>query len=328
MNRIIDFIDSLGKIPAAPLAGFPGIPLTGKTMKDNLSDSDIQLNSLLKLYDELHQDIVFHMMDLTAEAESLGCAIKFPDDQPPSVFEHIIKTEDDMRRVFGNKNNLGRKKIFSDVVKGLKKHLSIPVGCYVIGPFTLSGELMGQSDALKAIRKNPGFLHEILNKSSESISNYAAMLIDSGADILCILEPSAVMLPPAVFYEFSGQYCRRIYEENSKAMSVLHVCGNTTALLEEFKKVGAEGLSLDSDVDFSEALSITGKDTVLIGNLNPVSLLAQGTPEKIRKETCELLSKMSGAKNFILSSGCDIPETAPLENLKAMMDCEALNAEV
>jgi len=44
-----------------------------------------------------------------------------------------------------------------------------------------------------------------------------------------------------------------------------------------------------------------------------------GTPEKVESESKKLISEMSDADNFILSTGCDLPMETPLENIDAFM---------
>jgi len=43
----------------------------------------------------------------------------------------------------------------------------------------------------------------------------------------------------------------------------------------------------------------------------------QGTPEEVTVKTHALLERMSGYRNFVLSSGCDIPPGTPATNIDA-----------
>jgi uroporphyrinogen decarboxylase len=52
-----------------------------------------------------------------------------------------------------------------------------------------------------------------------------------------------------------------------------------------------------------------------MGNLDPVSLFKDGTPEQMRKATLDLLEKTRQYPNFVLSSGCDTPPHTPIENV-------------
>jgi len=56
-----------------------------------------------------------------------------------------------------------------------------------------------------------------------------------------------------------------------------------------------------------------------MGDLDPIKILLQSTPNQVSEATRSLQESMKDAKNFILSSGCDIPINAPLENITAFM---------
>ena len=60
-----------------------------------------------------------------------------------------------------------------------------------------------------------------------------------------------------------------------------------------------------------------------MGNIDPVSVFKDGTPELMRQTVTDLLEKMRDYPNFVLSSGCDTPPHTPIENVNAFFD--ALN---
>lgn len=61
-----------------------------------------------------------------------------------------------------------------------------------------------------------------------------------------------------------------------------------------------------------------------MGNLDPVSVFKDSTPEQIYHDTTMLLEKMTEFPNFVLSSGCDTPPHTPMVNIdsffKALYD--------
>ena len=319
MNRLTQFVEDAGCIPLVPLAGFPGIQLTGRSVKESLFDARAQIDALLSLYEEVRPDALFAMMDLTVEAEFLGCELKISDDDPPAVRAPVLKDGDRVEGLFENKTVGGRMPLFAEVVSGLKRSLDIPVCAYVIGPLTLAGEIMDLVCVMKATRKDPDRLHRVLSKSTDLIIDYISLLEDAGADLICVLEPSAMMISAAQFQEFSGQYCKRIFSEGISGMRVLHICGDTNHVISEMEETGPDGLSLDKQVDLSEIQGRLRNDTVLIGNVDPVSVLTFGDADLVKRKSEELIQSMDGKGNFILSTGCDIPQYAPIENIKAMM---------
>jgi uroporphyrinogen decarboxylase len=67
----------------------------------------------------------------------------------------------------------------------------------------------------------------------------------------------------------------------------------------------------------SDIIAQVPESTLVMGNVDPAGILRMGTPEKVREATLALLEKCSKYKNFLLSSGCDIPPMTPWENIKA-----------
>ena len=54
-----------------------------------------------------------------------------------------------------------------------------------------------------------------------------------------------------------------------------------------------------------------------MGNIDPVSIFKDGTPEQMHQVVMELLEKMKDYPNFVLSSGCDTPQHTPMANIDA-----------
>jgi len=59
---------------------------------------------------------------------------------------------------------------------------------------------------------------------------------------------------------------------------------------------------------------------LVMGNVDPVATLKDGTVEGVRAQTLALLNKCSKYPNFIPSSGCDIPPLTPWENIEAFFE--------
>ncbi|MBN2025405.1 MAG: methylcobamide--CoM methyltransferase, partial [Actinobacteria bacterium] len=73
--NLLDRVMSQENRMAAPLAGYPGVRLTGHSVRETVGDAGFQLAALGALEDRLHPDIVFTLLDLTVEAEALGLGV-------------------------------------------------------------------------------------------------------------------------------------------------------------------------------------------------------------------------------------------------------------
>jgi uroporphyrinogen-III decarboxylase len=62
----------------------------------------------------------------------------------------------------------------------------------------------------------------------------------------------------------------------------------------------------------------TSESAILDGNLDPVKIVRNGTPELIREALQQCVAATGG--NYIVGAGCEIPRDTPLENVLAMRD--------
>lgn len=88
----------IGKKMIMPLLSLPRINFKNTSIKENLTNSDIQLKTLKRLVEKYNLDGIFTFMDLTVEAESLGLEINFPENDNSSVADHPVKTEKILKR--------------------------------------------------------------------------------------------------------------------------------------------------------------------------------------------------------------------------------------
>lgn len=306
-----------GRRPVVPLMGYPGLQLTGTTIKQNQFNHLVQFQSLSRLYDRFRPDAMFFMMDLSVEASALGLPVRFPLEETPSVEFHPVQTLRDLEPfqkidILGD----GRVMVYLETLRHMKVAFPCPVGGYVIGPLTLAGLLAGANELAVKSLLEPEFFRALLDFSFRVVMRYASALKDEGADMLMVLEPTAVIFSPRHFQEYLTPLYREMVGIFDDIEIILHVCGNTTHLLSVMADSGVAGLSLDSAVSFPQAASIVGDDILLIGNISPVDML-QDTPQEVYIKTYRLLEEMRDFPSFVLSSGCDLPQDVPMANIEA-----------
>ena len=70
-------------------------------------------------------------------------------------------------------------------------------------------------------------------------------------------------------------------------------------------------------MDLPTALAKVDPSIVLCGNLDPSGVFCQLPPAAVRERTTSLISATAAHRNFVVSSGCDVPPGATLANLDA-----------
>ena len=86
--------------------------------------------------------------------------------------------------------------------------------------------------------------------------------------------------------------------------------------LENLDEVGIAG-AFGNAIDMEAVMKVTPADILVMGNIDPAGQFASGTVESITSATKELMVKCGSYKNFVPSSGCDIPAHAKWENIHA-----------
>ena len=310
----------------APLMGFPGLQITGRTIKLAQQNITEHVKAILSLADRFRPDMIFSFMDLSIEANALGCYTVFPKNDPPTVtkndfsfdqipyFEKIDICED--TRLYG----------YVETIRRLRMQLppEIMLGAYVSAPYTLAGMAMGAEDAAMATILNSGDLEKLCTVLSVKIRKYAMMLADAGAESICFLDPAAVMLGPESFDRFAVDPINKLVRDMNGVNTawLYHVCGNSTPLSEKIASLEVDGVSLDSQeagVNLATLAETLPDEMIIFGNLNPTGTILHGNPSEVASETETLLKMMDTFPNYILSTGCDLPEKTPLENLDTFM---------
>jgi len=317
---LFETIQNQPKPFAAPLMGYPGIQLTGDTMKDAILFPNRQFEVLRALVDSFNPPAIFPLMDLTVEASGLGLEVEFPEDDVVYVKKHPLREGDDLSALKTiDLLSASRVRNYLQVVEAIAKEFKGIHGGYVIGPLSLAGLLMGVENLALALLDNAFFVRELLSILSEKLARVALAEESAGANIIAILDPTAMIISPLQFDVFVKPAVQRIIQDLD-AMSLLHICGHAGHLVEHMAQTGVDGLSLDYQVDLAKAGELVPPEVVVWGNLNPVDVFLKGTPESVKKQVTNLLGKMKHFDNFVLSSGCDLPAHTPLENIQAFFE--------
>jgi uroporphyrinogen decarboxylase len=317
--RLIDVIRQSPRRLVMPLMGFPGIQLTHSTIWQNIFNGELQSRTIRALVDRFEPDGAFFIMDLAVEAGAIGLPVTFSLNESPTVSAHPVRDVSDLAqfRVLDPLHD-GRMRAYLDAMRRLQDWDGL-TGAYVTGPFTLAGLMIGATEIAMATLDKPDLVHVAAEFALEVVIPYARALMDAGADLICILEPTAMFLSPTAFRTFSGAYVSRLIDA-LETMTLLHICGDTAHLVDAMCETGADGLSLDAPMDFPATAERMPGEVVLVGNVDPVEVMAQGTPASVRASVEGLLSRMAPYPNFMLSTGCDLPPETPLANIQAFMD--------
>lgn len=311
---------------AIPIMTHPGIELCGKTVKQAVTNGEIHAEAIRKLNEAYPAAASTVIMDLTVEAECFGAEIVFTENEVPNVVGRLVQDHASISALQVPSIHSGRMPEYLKANKLAAEFITDkPVFGGCIGPFSLAGRLYDMSEMMMALYMEPDTIRLLLEKCTEFIISYLCAMKETGVNGVIIAEPAAGLVSNEDCSSFSSTYITRIVEElqDDRFMIVLHNCGNTGHCTAAMIETKAAGLHFGNKIDMVGVLQECPEDILVMGNIDPVGIFKMASPEKIKQETLSLLQKTSQWKNFVLSSGCDVPPEVPMENIAAFY--EALN---
>ncbi len=217
-----------------------------------------------------------------------------------------------------------------DTIKYVKERVGDTVSIHseIFSPFSQFIELLGWREGFIALKTDPEKVKACLDSLSEGTSFLALQQASFGVDAILISSAYAGggFISPAHYKEFVLPYEKRIIERvksNYEIPVYTHICGKIGDRLELIVETGTNGIdTLDppplGNVELSDAKERIGKCVFLKGNIDPVNVILNGTPEKVLIEARKCIESASKGGGYILSTACSVPPQSPPENIMVL----------
>lgn len=323
MKTWIDEIMDSPRRVAIPIMTHPGIEAIGKRVIDAVKDGQTHYEAIRYVMDHYNTYACSVIMDLTVEAEAFGCEIGFPENEVPNVLNRLVCDEASVDALQVPALHTARVPEYLRANQLAVTHITNrPTFAGCIGPFSLAGRLFDMSEIMVSIYMEPHVIHALLEKCTQFILDYCRELKRIGTTGVIMAEPAAGLLPNDECNAFSTDYIRRIVEElqDDSFTIILHNCGNQGQCTEAMLASGAKALHFGNAIDLVQVLRDSPENILIMGNIDPVQIMKQATPEVVRQTTLDLLNNTKTYPNFVLSSGCDVPPHTPEANLHAFFE--------
>lgn len=264
--------------------------------------------------------------DLCLEAEAIGCKMNPYEEVDqllyPTIKEKVCHSEKEMETfpIPDQITSRGRVPIVCEAIKMLQADIGseVAIGTYVLGPFTLAGQLMDLNDLFKLSFKKPDKVNAMLDRLANVTIEIAKALRAAGADYICIREMGATtdVLSPKVFKNVIFPHLKKVRDALADVPTVLHICGGTNSIMKILAEVGCNAISVETKNDLNKSRNDIGSEPLIFGNVDAYNVLVNGTPETVENA---VITALEGSCDAVWPS-CDIWPTAPVENLKAMVN--------
>lgn len=262
-------------------------------------------------------DIAQAISDPYRETADLGGEIEFPEDGLPISKIPFLENPDNIVKIEpiepGRRmtDRLEALRLFRERFGG-----TVPIMGWVEGALAEAADLRGVSNLMTDVYDRPEWVLDLLERCTEVAIAFAKAQIEAGADMIGLGDAIASQVSPRMYQTYALPYEKRIFDavHAMGGIARLHICGDTTKLLPQMPKSGADIIDLDWMVSIPAAVESFG-GIAICGNFDPVRVMLQGTPDQVR-DAVRTCAQQAGA-HYFSGAGCEIPDGTPHANLLA-----------
>ncbi len=260
--------------------------------------------------------------DMCTVPEALGCGINLYEHSDGILFPTVPKKWESFDEVNIPEDFLskGRMPIVDEAYKILiseSQNGDFAVGAWVLGPFTMAGQVIELDLLLKGVKKYKDQVENMLSQMTEVVIETARHYQELGVDYVTIREMGSGtdILSPRMWKTMVQPNLIKVFDA-LKSPKVLHICGSTDMIIEMMAQCGADALSVDQKNNVAESRKKLGNDVLLFGNFDPYgTLVLQEDPKKVE----EVIKGCIDAGVDAVWPGCDIWPDVKEENVKAFV---------
>jgi MtaA/CmuA family methyltransferase len=326
-ERVLALIagDQVDRIPLMPITMMFAADQIGVKYGQYVTDYRVMVEAQLRTAERFDLDLVSTISDPAREAGDLGAKVRIFDDQPPAFVESdaliadkavlsTLKVPDpsSTRRMLDRiqavalfKEKIGKERI----VEG-----------WIEGPCALAANVRGINTLMLDFYDDPPFVDELLTFVTEVAIAFARAQRDAGAELMGVGDAAASLVGRPIFEKILVPYHMKLVAA-LRAMGLKtrsHICGNTSKICEARAALGYDINDIDSPVSLVMAREKMGPRAIILGNIPTVAVMERGNAEQVRAAAAECYRACG--PNHIISAGCEVPRSTPIENMDALRD--------
>jgi uroporphyrinogen decarboxylase len=322
--------------PRVPVTLFGGgswmVHLADETFAGIKEDPDLIADIFIQAFRKFGHDMLLTGSNFTNyPIHFLGCPIEDNSSDSPTLLGTVIQNLDGLsllklKKVLENPTMQGIIRSHHLIAQAIGEETFAIQAQWA--PFTCAARILGAEAMMLATMEDPDRLGELLKFSTELIwSIIEPILAHEDIQGALIADPvaSGDLISPDTFRTFAAPYLKelvgRIRAKGKYAM--VHICGDTTGILEDIVDIGPNCFSIDQKVDLKRAKEVLGGKVCVAGNVSPSGAFLSGTPEEVINEANSCIQTWGKGGGFLLTLGCDFPKHVPIDNVKALMSLKS-----
>lgn len=318
--------EKVDRVPNLNIFMFFAAKYINKPFGSYCSDYRVLVEGTIKAAEDFDVDYLSTMSDPVRETADFGTELVFSHDDLPHPKKVLLPNIEDVEKLklfdpYQSVRILDRIHAIELFKKERGNHY--PILGWVEGPLAESSDLRGINESLMDIidEDNEDLFNELMEKCTQQAILCAKAQIEAGAHIIGMGDAAASLISRELYQEKVLPFEKRIVDAVHEAGGVLklHICGDINRILEDIVSLHVDIIDIDWMVDMKRAVEIfEGTSAVVNGNVDPVAIMLNGTPEDVKNAVRQCMQDSRG--KACISAGCEIPKFTPYENLKAFSE--------
>lgn len=301
----------------------------GLTMREFKHNPAKAAGCFIKNAEKYDLDGVFIDFDTATLAGAAGCKVRYSDGEPAlatgTVLDEITDTGGlpaaNLENDRGIMDWLECARLVSEYF-GNEKY--VRCNCDQ-APFSLASMLRGAQQFMMDLLDEDAeeYVTSLLAYATRITSQFIGLAAQTGVHGLSngdsVAGPS--MISPTMYTTYAVSHENEIadYAHTLGKDYILHICGDTSSILDKMCEVRADVFELDYRTELTKIKEMFAGQKTVSGTIDPSSIISLGSPGDIRSAVNELLRVYKGSTRLIVCSGCALAKDVPEENMRTFV---------
>ncbi|MGD8564057.1 MAG: uroporphyrinogen decarboxylase family protein [Desulfarculaceae bacterium] len=285
------------------------------------TDAELMARSAITSAEMFDMDGVVVPYDMCTIPEALGRGVSLYENAEGILYPTVPSKwanldEVDLPGDFSGLFDQGRMPVVDGALKAIQNHDGgkLAVGGWVLGPFTMAGQVIELDVLLKGVAKDKQRVTEFLDRMTDLVITVAKHYEELGVDFVNIREMGSGtdLLSPRMWKTLIKPNLEKVFSALS-CPSINHICGSTDLIVEMMGQCGADAISVDQKNNLAESRQKLGDGVLILGNFDPYATLVQMDAGDVPGVIEKCISDGADA----VWPGCDIWPDVKKENMEA-----------
>ena len=189
------------------------------------------------------------------------------------------------------------------------------------GPLNIASFLAGTTELMLALTMNPDEIHAGLTTITDFIIDWISFQAESFPAIegILVLDDIVGFLGDDDFRAVALPYLKRIFQAFDMPVKLFHNDAHGLVCAPYLEEIGVNIFNFSFEHSMAEIRELAGDSVVLLGNIPPRDVLANGTPEDVHESAIKMVEGAGDIQGIIWSCGGGMPPDVPTENINAFL---------